>query len=70
MTAITQLTKATNTPSLLVQVAGWFVGQQDRRIIRQRAGNGRALLLPTRQRGRQFVRLLANPDTIQELQRS
>jgi hypothetical protein len=32
---------------LRIEVAGWLVGKQDRRVVHQRAGDGHALTLST-----------------------
>ena len=38
-----------------IEIAGWLIGQEDRRIVRQRPRDGDPLLLPARQLGRIMV---------------
>ena len=49
-----------------IQVAGRLVGQQDRRMIDERAGDGHALLLPAGKLRRLVVEPLAQADAFQE----
>src|SRR5207253_11140363 len=48
-----------------VQVSGWLVGEQDRRVGDQRARDGRSLLLATRKLGRLVVDAVGEADRAQ-----
>ena len=50
-----------------VEVARRLVGDQQRRIVRQRAGNRGALLLAARDRAGQLVHLIGQPDDFQQV---
>ena len=52
---------------LAVESAGWFVGQQQARIVDQRARDGDALLLPARQLPRMMIEPVAKPDLLKPL---
>jgi len=52
----------------LVQITGRLVSHQDRRIVGQRSGNGRPLLLPARQGGGHLVGLICDTNALQEVQ--
>jgi hypothetical protein len=47
-----------------VQVAGWLIGKNDRRIVGEGASNGDTLLLPAGYGGWQFMRLVSHADLI------
>ena len=53
-----------------VEVAGGFVGQDDRRLVDQRAGDGDALLLAAGELVRHVVIALAEPDRVERRQRA
>ena len=53
---------------LRIEVAGRLIGDQDRRVVGQGAGDGHALLLPARERGGEFVGLIDQLDPLQKLQ--
>ena len=50
-----------------VEIARRFVGQDDRRIVRERAGDGNALLLAARQLRRIVMRAIGQPDLLEQL---
>ncbi len=52
---------------LRVQLAGRLIGQQQRRLVGQRAGDGDPLLLATRQLVRPMVRPIRQPHQAQQL---
>ena len=52
---------------LLVEIAGGLVGEQNRRAVHERAGDGHALLLAAAQRRRAIVQPRAKPDLLQEI---
>jgi len=52
-----------------IEIARRFVGQQHRRRVDQRTGNGRALLLTARQRGGFVVAACREPHQIEQLRR-
>src|SRR6266508_5922696 len=52
-----------------IEIAGRLVGQQERRIVGQRAGNRGALLLAARQSSRQLVGLILDTDARKECER-
>lgn len=49
-----------------VEVAGWLIGKNDRRVVGEGAGNGDALLLPAGYGGWQFMRLVSHTDLIEQ----
>ena len=51
-----------NVAVLSVEITGWFIRQQDGRLVGQRAGDGDALLLPARQAIGAAPALLARPN--------
>ena len=52
---------------LRVEVPGRLVGEQDRRVVDQRARDRDALLLPARQLVRMVVGAVAEPDQLEHL---
>ena len=50
----------------IVQVARWFIADDKHGIVRQCAGNGNALLLPTGEQVRRLLRLVRNVETLQQ----
>src|SRR5438094_6990969 len=53
-----------------VEVAGRLVGEQQRRVVHQRAGDGDALLLPTRELIRMVIDAIAEADGLERLRRA
>ena len=52
-----------------VEVAGRLVGDEDRRVIGQRSGDGDALLLATGRARRQLAGLVGHPDPLEQVHR-
>src|SRR5512143_2140433 len=50
-----------------VKIPGRLVGDDKRRIVRERPRNGSALLLPTAHQRGQFIRLVRQPDYFQQM---
>src|SRR3990172_620654 len=53
-----------------IQIAGRFVGQNDRRVVGQRAGDGNALLLTAGNRRRQLVGVLGQLNYLEQAHRA
>jgi hypothetical protein len=51
-----------------VEVAGGLVGDDDRRVVGERAGDRGALLLAARERRRQLVGLIGDADAVEQLE--
>ena len=58
------------TRAFRIEIAGWFVGQQQGRAQDQRARNRRALHLPTRQLRRTMVHAISETDARQQFLRT
>ena len=51
---------------LRVQIAGWLIGEQDRRLIHKGSGYGDPLLLASGKLGRLVLHPLSKPHILQE----
>ena len=51
----------------VVEVGGWLVGDDQRRIVDQRSGDSCALLLAARHAGREVSRTVREPDPLEQL---
>src|SRR4051812_41704560 len=55
--------------ALRVEIAGRFIREQDERLARNRAGDGDALLLATRELARQVLRAVGHADAFECVRR-
>src|SRR5262249_42824019 len=57
-----------NGPGVLaIQVPRWLIGQQNRRVVDERAGDGHSLLLAARKRARLMIQPLRDAEQAQNL---